>query len=142
MIVQKYFKGILDADSEAHLLSEGVWVNAHNVNVRDDANGGANVVKQVPGTYQATTRRDDKRVIGDYYDARWNRQFFFRYATDGLHDIICFDGGNTYIVFMADIVKGGLAWSVSNPIHSVQMAGDLLYFCDGVSPPMRINVER
>ena len=142
MISKKIFLKGLNQDDAYQLVDKSEYLNALNVRFSSTERGKVGRLENIAGTVLKTITlpAGTNQTIGAYEDTPNHRIFFFNKNSNGSHGIYCYDSDTDVVitVLLSSQVTGGLGFN--NFIHSVAMAGNLLYWTDGVNS-RRINVE-
>lgn len=142
MISKKIFLKGINQDDSYQLLDKSDYLNALNIRFASTERGKVGRLENIAGNVlkDLTLPAGVNQTIGAYEDTPNHRIFFFNKNSNGSHGIYCYDSDTdtTMTVLLSSQVTGGLGFN--NFIHSVAMAGNLLYWTDGVNA-RRINVE-
>lgn len=142
MISKKVFLKGINQDDAYQLLDKSDYLNALNIRFASTERGKVGRLENIAGNVlkDLTLPAGVNQTIGAYEDTPNHRIFFFNKNSNGSHGIYCYDSDTdtTMTVLLSSQVTGGLGFN--NFIHSVAMAGNLLYWTDGVNT-RRINVE-
>lgn len=147
--------GRLNTDDNYSILPTEDYQVSKNARIVTGEGASIGAIKNIPGHSQILNQvlkgtSDAYTCIGAYEDARYNRIFFFMYATPSLnHGIFCYrvDEGDILTVFENDQLRQsgvdkGLNWNTLTQITGIGVSGDILYWVDEDNQARCIDVER
>jgi hypothetical protein len=144
---QKYFTGVLDADSEASFVDKSAWVNSENVRYGTTDFGVTKTIESVGGTSRLSTASPSVTFtcIGSIDDTPNFRILYFLYnTTTTQHKILCHEilTGLEYNVLLSAQIEGGLNFDKDQLIHSARVVGKLLIWPNAEQNEIKcINID-
>lgn len=155
-IVKKTFVGGINQDDADFLVQPTEYLGGLNIRFVTTENGEVGNITNIEGTQEKNQTKNSagatvtwslpagvNRTIGAFEDTAKRRLFWFNWNSNGNHGIYCYDNDDNiiYTVFYQSGLSDVLNFQESSFVHSVSMAGNLLYWTDNYNEPKRINVE-
>ena len=149
----KLLFGRLNSDSGDYALPQNDYLNGRNINILTAEGQDVGDIIGVTGNVKLRFSGDpyvngEHRVVGSYADEPRERIVYFLAPLGGEEAswIVVYDknASRNYIALYGDAFLDGTRWELDPDvlIHSITMEGNLLFWTDGVNPPMKYNLDR
>lgn len=153
MPIDKLVPRYINRDDDYLLVKSTEMVDALNVHISDDKDGNAGVIKNAWGNTSIPFAAGDEittgagvvnRVIGSVVNSQKGEVFFFVYNSAGDHSIYMYttESGEAVLVYRDSVLGFTLDTFVVADCIVKENNDTLLYFTDGVNPPMKINATK
>lgn len=145
---KKILNGGMNADDADVLMQKNEYICGLNISINNPtqySRGRAGEVSTIYGNYLAgnyTMPAGRNVTIGACEDKKNGRVVWFNWNSNDNHGIYCYVKSNNtvYKVLGDSDVTGGLSFNGTSYIHSCEIVGDMLYWCEDGHEPRRINI--